>query len=200
MLADTNINTNNTDDRGTHLTQSPWNPVRFNRSEPPKALKRARQLGSLGSRRPFSLQEGYSAEMQRAVSVLCAEERFDIVQIESSLLWALRFPEDVPVVVDEHNIEYEVLQRMAQDERSLPRRAFNRIEYRRFRRFEEECWRRVDGCVVTSEREAPIIRTAAPGTPTIVVPNGVDLDYFRPSTAPVDHHTVVFNGTLALPP
>ena len=30
MLADTNINTNNTNDRGTHLTQSPWNPVRFN--------------------------------------------------------------------------------------------------------------------------------------------------------------------------
>ena len=29
MLADTNINTNNTNDRGTHLTQSPWNPVRF---------------------------------------------------------------------------------------------------------------------------------------------------------------------------
>ena len=32
MLADTNINTNNTNDRGTHLTQSPWNPVRFNES------------------------------------------------------------------------------------------------------------------------------------------------------------------------
>ena len=32
MLADTNINTNNTNDRGTHLTQSPWNPVRFTSS------------------------------------------------------------------------------------------------------------------------------------------------------------------------
>ena len=36
MLADTNINTNNTNDRGTHLTQSPWNPVRFTAREEPK--------------------------------------------------------------------------------------------------------------------------------------------------------------------
>ena len=37
MLADTNINTNNTNDRGTHLTQSPWNPVRFISHERPDA-------------------------------------------------------------------------------------------------------------------------------------------------------------------
>ena len=37
MLADTNINTNNTNDRGTHLTQSPWNPVRFTLRSHPEA-------------------------------------------------------------------------------------------------------------------------------------------------------------------
>jgi polysaccharide biosynthesis protein PslH len=34
----------------------------------------------------------------------------------------------------------------------------------------------------------------------VVVPNGVDLDYFRPSTAPVDPHTLVFNATLRYRP
>ena len=43
MLADTNINTNNTNDRGTHLTQSPWNPVRFN-------TPKVRQIGSTPKR------------------------------------------------------------------------------------------------------------------------------------------------------
>jgi glycosyltransferase involved in cell wall biosynthesis len=99
-------------------------------------------------------------------------------------------------VIDEHNIESELFQRMGHGERSLPRRVFNRVEYARFRRFEQACWRRADACVVTSEREVEAVRRCAPDTPVAVVPNSVDLDYFAPSNAPAEPHTVIFSGTL----
>jgi glycosyltransferase involved in cell wall biosynthesis len=49
---------------------------------------------------------------------------------------------------------------------------------------------------VTSEREADILEDHAPGTPVAVVPNGVDLELFRPSPAATEPLTAVFNGVL----
>jgi glycosyltransferase involved in cell wall biosynthesis len=98
--------------------------------------------------------------------------------------------------VDEHNIESQLLRRMGEGERSLLRRGFNRWEHRRYRRFERSHWACADGCLVTSSREEPVIRDAAPDTPTMVVPNGVDLDYFAPDGRAVSPRTVVFNGVF----
>jgi glycosyltransferase involved in cell wall biosynthesis len=134
--------------------------------------------------------------MQEAIDEVCSIGNFDVIQLESSVLCTFRFPRNTRLVLDEHNIEYELLQRMCEGERSLPRRVFNRVEYARFRRFEQDCWEGVDACVVTSEREVEPVRTVAPGTPVAVVANAVNLDYFAPSTTPPEPHTVIFNGTL----
>ncbi len=162
--------------------------------------KRTAQALSMVSRRPYYSRDVYSERMQHAIDELCATKRIDVVQLESSYLCGYAFPRNTRVILDEHNIEYEVFQRMSESERSIPRRAFNRVEHARFRRFEERWWARVDGCVVTSEREAPIVRARAPQTPLAVVPNGVDLEYFAPSMSSVQPHTVVFNGILTYRP
>ena len=134
--------------------------------------------------------------MQEAIDDLCSTETFDVIQLESAFLCTFRFPPNARLVIDEHNIESELFQRMSEGERSLPRRVFNRLEYARYRRFERACWQRADACVVTSEREVETVRTSAPDTPLAVVPNAVDLDYFAPSSAPVEPHSVIFSGTL----
>jgi sugar transferase (PEP-CTERM/EpsH1 system associated) len=158
--------------------------------------KRARQLTALVGRQSFHSREFLRGELQDAVDGLARERRFEVVQIESSVLGGLRFPSEPRLVLDEHNIEYELFRRMQAGERSLARRAFYRREHARFRPFEQELWRRVDGCVVTSVREQEIVRTHAPATPCTVVANGVDVDYFSPSAEEVEPDTLVFNGVL----
>jgi glycosyltransferase involved in cell wall biosynthesis len=106
------------------------------------------------------------------------------------------FPEGTPLVVDEHNIEYELYRRLYEGERSLLRRAFNGLEYLRMRRIEEQCWKSADACVVTSSREEPSVKAIVASTPTAVVPNGVDLDYFAAWTGETRPYSVVFNGVL----
>ena len=176
-------------------------PVRIvERGERSRIARRWAQLRSLASVQPFAARLACARDMQRALDELCARESFDIVQLETSVLCALAVPTNVKVVLDSHNIEYEVFQRMGGGEAAVARRAFNRLEYERFRRFEQRCWRHVDGCAVTSDREEPIIRAHAPDTPTAVVPNAVDLDAFAPSAASVEPATVVFNGTLEYRP
>jgi glycosyltransferase involved in cell wall biosynthesis len=85
---------------------------------------------------------------------------------------------------------------MREIERSALRRLFYRLEQIRVRTFEQAAWRQVDGCVVTSPREQVIVHEHAPATATAVVPNAVDLDYFKPTGAEVQPRSIVFNGVL----
>ncbi|HXY86787.1 MAG TPA: glycosyltransferase [Gaiellaceae bacterium] len=164
-----------------------------------QAAKRRAQSLTLLSPRPYSCRATYLPDMQAAIDDVCAQ-RFDVIQLESSLLCTFRFPTGSCLVLDEHNIEYEVFRRMQAGERSLPRRAYHVIEHARFRRFEQRWWRRVSACVLTSDREERIVREHAPATLTAVVPNGVDLDYFSPSSLGPDPNTLVFNGLMKYRP
>lgn len=174
--------------------------VTVERPESARAARRLRQLRAVITCQSFWVPELCSATLQSAVDDLCATLPFDLVQLEASVLCALKIPSGIGVVLDAHNIEYELLHRMAASERSLARRAFNTLEYRRYRGFEERSWTHVDGCVVTSGREERIVRAVAPRTLTAVVPNGVDLEFFKRSDAAVEPRTVVFNGTLGYRP
>ena len=162
-------------------------------------VKRLAQVRSAASATPYACLAEYSPALQAAVDEICERREIDLVQLESSYLCALHTPPGVRVVLDEHNIEYEVFKRMADGERTLARRAFNTLEHARLRRVEQSWWRRVDACVVTSDREAPTVARHAPGTPLAVVPNGVDLEAFRPGAAEAPD-TLVFNGTLRYRP
>jgi polysaccharide biosynthesis protein PslH len=176
-------------------------PVRtVQRERTTTGVKRAAQMASLISKRPYSCRDVHSRRFQQAIDDLCANETFDVIQLESSLLYAFNFPQGPRLVLDEHNIEYEVFQRMCDGERSMARRLFNRVECARFRRFEERSWEQADGCIVTSEREARILSARGVKTPLAVVPNGVDLEYFRPSPHEFEPNTLVFNGILTYRP
>jgi glycosyltransferase involved in cell wall biosynthesis len=166
------------------------------RREPSRTEKRLAQLRSLASAEPFACRALHSPEMQRAIDELCATVPFDVVHMESSTIWSFALPPGVPVLLDEHNIEYELLGRLGRGERSVVRRSFNQLEYRRFRRFEQRCWTRAAGVVVTSEREEPTVRGVVPSVPVSVVPNAVDLDEFAPADDAVVPNTVVFNATF----
>ena len=170
------------------------------RSPRSASRKRAVQALTMASLRPYYCRDVHSRDMQRAIDELCVAQHFDIIQVETSFLCGFRFPGDARLVIDEHNIESEVFRRMCEGERSVPRRAFNRVEYLRCRRFERVSWRRADACVVTSDRELPTLRTCAPGTPAATVPNSVDLTYFAPSGGAPEPRTVVFNGILTYRP
>jgi glycosyltransferase involved in cell wall biosynthesis len=166
------------------------------RERPSKAARRRDQLVSLVSRLPFESYIARSAELQQAIDRLSAERPFDVIQLESTLVWPFRFPRESKLVLDEHNIEYENYARHQELEGFSVRKAFYAFEAAKVRRYEQAAWREVAGCVLTSAREEEIVRAHAPDTPTVVVPNGVDVDYFRPGEEEREAASIVFNGVL----
>jgi polysaccharide biosynthesis protein PslH len=158
--------------------------------------KRGGQLVSLLSWKSFQRQLFYSKQMQAAIDQLTGAKQFDVIQLESSQMNGFDFPAAPRLVVDEHNIEYELLHRTYKTERSPLRKLYNWVEFQKFRREEQQSWHIADGVVVTSDREEKILRIHAPHKPRCVVPNGVDIEYFQNGTNVSDPNSIVFVGLM----
>ena len=174
-----------------HTVRSPLRNLRH---------KRSAQLRSVLSRRSFQTLAIQTQAMGQLIETLLSEGRFDLVQLESSQLSSLVTASATPWIIDEHNLEYELLQRMYEVERSPLRKFYNWLEYRKFRQEEVMAWRRSDACVLTSDRERGILALQEPGKLTHVAPNGVDIDYFSPKDIEVDSDSIVFTGLMSYRP
>lgn len=162
--------------------------------------KRAAQLRSVVSRRSFQSLGLRSRPMEALLRRLLSDGTFDLVQLESSQLNAVVDWGSTALIVDEHNLEYELLHRMYEVETSPLRKGYNWLEYRKFRTEEFAAWRRADACVVTSTREQTVLGARERSKPTHVAPNGVDVDFFEPSGAAVAPETIVYTGLMSYRP
>ena len=167
--------------------------------ERPMIQRRYLQARAVMSRRSFHLQRYATRQMQSRLTRVLGEGAYDFVQVESSPMTSFDFG-TTPVVLDEHNLEYELLRRSTAVETSRVRRVFAANEWRKVEREERSAWQSIKGCVVTSQRELEVVNEAAPGTPTAVVPNGVALDHFRPAVSPVSKGSIVFTGLMTYRP
>jgi glycosyltransferase involved in cell wall biosynthesis len=167
--------------------------------------KRLLQLRSLASTRTFERHLFTTRALQRRIDAALRARRFDVVNVEGPFVGHHRFgtaPPGAPpprLVLDEHNVEYDVhRQTVEAGGGSLARRVYNAVNWRKMRREEEGLWGRVDAITVTSPRDAARIRAARPGARVAVVPNGVDVERFRPRPGdPLpDRRTVLFFGAL----
>jgi polysaccharide biosynthesis protein PslH len=106
-------------------------------------------------------------------------------------------PPATPVVLNEHNVESLLLQSRAEVESSAWRRALLRQQVAALTRFERNACSQVDLVLSCSEPDAGRLRELAPAADVRVVPNGVDLEYFAPSsTAGTDDQSLVFVGQM----
>lgn len=106
---------------------------------------------------------------------------------------------ELPFVIDMVDVDSEKWARLSVDHRG-PRAWVYEREARTLRVFEKDAARRAKATLVVNEREREVMQEIAPATGVSVVPNGVDLDAFRPSAAPADSSTVVFCGVMDYPP
>lgn len=147
---------------------------------------------------PYSFRRavGYRPALQAALDALVSRQRYDVINVEFSYLGYYRFPRSTKLVLDEHNIEYDILRRTYEVETRAERKLFNYIDYLKLRREERAIWRKFDGCVVTSARDEELLLRDCPATQTAVVPNAVDTAFFRPALTAPDPGTIVFFGVI----
>ncbi len=149
----------------------------------------SRALGLLGGL-PLDVVRMRAPDLKRSLKGLLTTRRIDVVQIEygamAAYLPVIRTASPrTKIVVDELEVTSIAIDRRMKSESRSPRRMPR--EANRWERFEKKVWKASDRVLAMSESEAAYIdRVAGPGKARIV-PNGVDIDFFRfrPSDATV---------------
>jgi polysaccharide biosynthesis protein PslH len=170
--------------------------------------KRLLQLQSLASTRSFERLQVMVPAMQRALDRVLRATRFDIVNLEFTFLGDCdlrqappgeRLP---PLVVDSHNIDYDLARQYARAGNSLTRRLYAEANWRKLRREELGTYRNADGVYLCSAADERHLLDQLPGVRTAVIPNAADVEYFhpRPTDPPPDGRTVVYFGLLSYVP
>ena len=126
---------------------------------------------------------------------LLQTRRFDLVHMDSiTLSGYLPLLDDLPVVCVHHNVESVLLQRRARAERIPWRRAYLLHQAHLMEREERRWCGRCRVNVMVSEADRMELQRIVPEANCTVVPNGVDIDAFRPGVGREDG--IVFVGGL----
>jgi len=124
---------------------------------------------------------------------LLRTRRFDLIHVDSiQLSRYLPLLRGGPVVCGHHNVESLLLERRALAEPTLWRRAYLRHQARLMAREERRCCAGCDLNVVVSDADRVTLQRSVPGATCAVVPNGVDIETFRPN--PGRDEGIVFVG------
>lgn len=140
--------------------------------------KRSLQLRSLLSLQSYERSAHRRDSLQKALDRMLGQSTYDLIQVEGCNMAQYVYPGDTPLVLDEHNIEYDILRRTAALEGFSPRNLYAYVDYLKLRSEEQKAWHRADACSLTSPRDEAIVQAVQPGARTAVVPNGADTDFF----------------------
>ncbi|MFU8830602.1 MAG: glycosyltransferase [Wenzhouxiangella sp.] len=122
--------------------------------------------------RPIELQQRFDQLVGRADLV-----HLDILAVAGLLQ---RVPCGVPTVLNEHNVESLLARKRIEIEMRPLHRMLLGLRYRGLESFERRACTRASRVLACSQEDAARLLALAPGCSVSVVPNGVDLDAFRP--------------------
>jgi sugar transferase (PEP-CTERM/EpsH1 system associated) len=159
-------------------------------------------LSALPSRTPLQAAYSRSPEMAALIRQTLTANRFDVVHVEhlrgAELSLAI---EGRPVVFDSVDSITLLFERVSQAGPTWRSRLMARLDLARTRNYESRLLERYARVLVTSPMDRAAlakISTVQPvGEQLVVLPNGVDLEYFAPMDIPRDPATLVFTGKMS---
>ncbi len=161
---------------------------------------RLRSLPFLVTGVPLTVPYFYSAELHRSVRNALSSRSYDRVFIYcSAMAQYIDEENEIPVVADLVDVDSDKWEQYAKFS-AFPISSIYRREARCLREYERRLCERASSTLLTTEREAHLMREICPGARIRVISNGVDTEYFKrigkPSGSPAAP-AVVFTGDMS---
>jgi glycosyltransferase involved in cell wall biosynthesis len=174
----------------------------------PGLHRRRLQFGSWLTARSFQRRLFAVPGFQEALDRLLQGRRFDVVFLNFPYLAHYRLRQAPPaeplpvVVVDSHDIGYDLARQVARSGAGLGMRLHAAINWRKLAREELAAYEGADGVCVCSAADAARLARDAPGAATVIIPNAADVESLQPRATdpPSDGRTVLFFGLLSTVP
>ncbi|HJS89959.1 MAG TPA: glycosyltransferase [Steroidobacteraceae bacterium] len=122
---------------------------------------------------------------------------YDLVHVDTIGLAPYReLSPRLPATLTHHNIESHMMLRRADNSGNFVARSYFRTEGRRLRKYEQEAATHFGAHITCSELDADRFREIVPDANIVVVPNGVDCEFFAPRGQQTRPNSIVFVGTM----
>jgi glycosyltransferase involved in cell wall biosynthesis len=142
------------------------------------------------SRRPDMVEEFSSPDFRAALRSAARKWKPAVAQLEFTQM--AQYAADcapAPVILVEHDITYDLYSQLLALEEDWDLRR----QLKRWRRFETAAWKQASRVVTMSRKDC----AAVSGARAIALPNGVDLERFRPSGREPEARRLLFIGSFA---
>lgn len=149
----------------------------FRRSKSPWTLRNVLLTG-LGPY-PFLVVRNFSTEERLAIDSELKSGKYDLIHAETFYTMPHIPKTQIPVLLVEQTIEYLVYRHFASTQPFFPLRPMLMIDVAKIRYWEKLYWKKADRVVAVSEADKKEMVKLVPKLDVKIVPNGVDLDFFR---------------------
>jgi polysaccharide biosynthesis protein PslH len=148
------------------------------------AAKLRVHASSVLAHKPYTFFEYGNPEFGRRLEIAVDRASPDMVHMDSMDLyrWLPRLP-SIPIACTHHNIESDLLRLRAEHIAGRAVSSYIMHQARLTENLERGLSSRFDVNIMTSQTDAERLRALAPGSRTSVAPNGVDVEFFRPTSS-----------------
>jgi len=159
----------------------------------------SRRIRQLLEPRPLSVAKYEANAMAAKIKSLLLGRVYDAAHIDH-IHMAQYHPNvaDLPCYIDDHNVEFKILERCANVEKNTIKKEIYRRQAAKMKVFETQALKDCSACGAVSEEDARILKDLA-SVAVHVVPNGVDTEYFKPQdavTAKKEETALVYTGSM----
>jgi polysaccharide biosynthesis protein PslH len=140
-------------------------------------------------------------ERLNLVKQLVAENQFDAILCEFEGNAELTPPSiQCPKLLMTHNVQSSIFKRRKVYGMSWEDRLFFWPEYLKVRGYEKKNYQNFNLAIAVSKEDKKELKSHVPDLPIEIIPNGVDVDFYQPSTKIPDQKNLVFIGNYTYPP
>ena len=155
------------------------------------------------SKYPLGMSTIFFKEIQKTIQEICANERFDVIQVEHSSLTIylddLFIPDTSRTILTMHNIDYIRNERVIENLSFGIKKIYELINQAKYKQWELACLERYDRIIAMSELDREIMINDVPGLNVDIIPNGVDtfeITYKEEERSQENNKNIVYVSSL----
>jgi glycosyltransferase involved in cell wall biosynthesis len=169
--------------------------IEFVNKARPRILNGLEQLWLLTTGRS-TFRQIFRIKMQKKIDEILELERFDVIHCCTQMFGFFRFPANIPVVSDTHEITFDLFRRMFKVSRNLVVKILSYFKYKLGKKDELRICAGFDALIATTSRDRQEFQRALPHQQIFVVENGVDRAFFQFPVVEEVPGLIVFTGKM----
>jgi glycosyltransferase involved in cell wall biosynthesis len=164
------------------------------------SVKPVSALISLLQNRSYNIARFISSAYNDKLIELLHQKEFDIIQLEglylSPYVETIRAFSDAKIVMRSHNIEHEIWERAANNEKGFLKKLYLKILAKQLRSYETSRLNKYDLVTSVTDRDAEMLRKLGCELPIHVCPAPYDETVLKPDKSKIEFPSVFFIGAL----